>query len=255
MVMGFQKRYWWQISSILQQVAHDGWPVPRIRLKMSVTERDPFFHWNERLLEAFDGLLDLHMDVWPADDDTYGRRGHIRSRNLQETQADYILFNDGDMIYHPTFFAQLLRELSRPEHLGERRVFATWRMSMSFEDGYKLVDSVEYDRPVEGSFDRMLEVPTWRAARGRISGAGFFQCVDMEQLHRQMRENGHEEAWYVEPGWNKDHNTFERNHITRSDRCFRMRCGGIVPLPDLPAQYHLNHYRKDKPEWNPYLVH
>lgn len=255
MVFGFQRRYWWQLSSLLDQQADGQLPVPRIRAVFSVTERDPWFAWNERILDVFGDRMDIRMDVWPASDDSYGRRGHIRTRNLRDCRSEYLLFNDGDMVYSRTFFARLLAELRRPDRQHEHRVFATWRMSMAFEDGYRLTDQADYEAPIERPAEQVAACKCWPAAHARISGAGFFQAVNMRGLRAYMASQGQTEEFYVEPGWNKDHDTFRTNHITRSDRHFRLRCGGIVPLPDLPPQYHLNHYRKNDQQWQPYRLH
>jgi len=119
---------------------------------------------------------------------------------------------------------------------------------MSFEDGYQLVDAPEYCEEIPGAWKKATGVKTWPAARHRISGAGFFQLVNMRVLRRRIAEENPDLQYYVDPSYNKDHNTFQQNHITRSDRNFRMRLGGIVPIKCL-QQVHLNHYRKNNPEY------
>lgn len=255
MVLGYQKRYWWQLSSILGQVPWEGHSVPRIKLTCSVSENDPHYYWNERIEEVFADFyqMDLSFDVWPSDSQEFGKRGQIRTRNLQNASCDWVLFNDGDMVYHPTFFAKLGSML--PEYEDEGRILATWRMSMSFENGYKLVDSFDYTSgPVTDLMSRIESVQTWPAARGRISGAGFFQLVNVRKLREISEEQG-QPLMYVGPEYKGDHNTFNSNHWTRSDKAFRSRFGGIVPLRDLPPSWHLNHYRKTDPQYPEGQVH
>lgn len=251
MVLSYQRRYWWQLSSLLQQVPHRddtgaGWAVPTIIPQMSVTRRDPYWEWNERLKAIFGDWL--KVDEWAADDETFGRRGHIRSKNIQDCpeDVDWLLFNDGDQVYHPEFFAHLGGLLHH--HQDEHRVLATYRDSMSFEDGYRLVRSEAYDGPVLSAFARATSVKTWPASRHRISGAGFFQLINMRVLRKRIAEENPDLQYYVDPGYNKDHNTFNQNHITRSDRNFRVRMGGIVAIYCKP-QIHLNHYRKNDPQY------
>ena len=271
MVYLYQKRYWWQLSSLLHQLPWKGNPVPDIAAYADISARDPYYGWNDALFKHFHSSKQLedghsffhHQYKWPAvspeSRDPYGKRGHIRSRNirriLDDGLADWILFNDGDMLYSPTFFSRLMTMVDP----SETRVYAAPRWTMSFEDGYRIVDSCDYVGPIDNPVDKMFEAmesKTWQSARGRISGAGFFQLVSVEGLREKIKEDpGFVD--YVPQSYGKDHNTLdeEQTHITRSDKKFRDRLGGIVPLPDASEQYHINHYRRDHKEFDPDVQH
>ena len=271
MVYQYQKRYWWQLSSLLQQVEWASNLVPNITSLADITARDMNYGWNNDLLNKFngfgqnaDGRKFNHVQrkwpiVEPETEDQYGQRGHIRSANirqaLDEGWADWILFNDADMVYGPEFFSQLMTMVD-PD---ETRVYAAPRWTMKFEDGYRLIDSVKYSQPIEDPVDKLLAIvtePIWQSARGRISGAGFFQLVSLKGLRKKVEEDpGFVD--YVPPGYNHDHNTLDddQTHITRSDKKFRDRLGGIVPLAEADGQYHINHFRRDHVDYDPGLLH
>lgn len=268
MVYEFQKRYWWQASSVLQQVPFvdpEGkeWSAD-IRMDADVSKKDRFGSWNHALWKAFQPQ-GRFQGVWLNDwgtDERYGRRGHIRTQNLQDAldqDFDWLLFNDGDMVYHPQFFGHMLHHIHTKRSdrcllIDEDRVLATYRDSMAFEDGYKLVGSVPYEGPVADAYEKANSVRTWPAAKHRISGAGFFQLVNLRRLRKRIEDGETGLDYYVASGYNRDHDTFKQNHITRSDRAFRMRLGGIAPMRCLP-QIHLNHFRKDKEEYPTEIVH
>lgn len=244
MVLGFQRRAHWQLSSLASQVPWKGHEVPRMRYVMSAHASDPYRARNVDLLQSFDGLL--RIQEWPVGDLTYGRRGHIRTRNLLETQSEFLLFVDADVVYHPHFMAKLGARLEA--HRGNPKVLAAPRMSMSFEDGYHLAQSVSYAFPIARTWERTSAVKTWPAAHGRISGAGFFQAIHVPTVKKFLMEK-YGQVFYCAPEWNRDHDTFTNTHITRSDRYFRMLLGGIVEAPELIDQVHINHYRKNDKEW------
>lgn len=254
MVLGFQKRCLWQVSSLVQQQPWNGQAVPQLRYVASVSRRDLHWEWNDRLVRTFRSTGIFSLDEWPADDERYGRRGHIRTHNLRTCPYEWAVFVDADVVYHPQFWAQLASKL--PAHAGCPKVLAAPRMSMSFEDGYGLVDGHSYSDllPVSAAYERTLARRQWPSAHGRISGAGFFQAVHVPAVREHLQRT-YGAVFYCAPTWNRDHNTFATTHITRSDRLFRMICGGIVPLPDLLPQVHLNHYRKNDPEWQSKGLH
>lgn len=244
MVLGFQRRAFWQLSSLAQQVPWEGHEVPKLSYVMSAHASDPYRSRNEGLLNAFPDLL--RIDEWPADDLTYGRRGHIRTKNLQDTKSEFLLYVDADVVYEPTFMAKLAARLEK--HRGNTKVLAAPRLSMSFEDGYNLVKFAHYSWPIVGSWKRAMEMKTWPSAHGKISGAGFFQAIHVPTV-RKFLQDKYGRVFYCAPEWNRDHDTFTNTHITRSDRYFRMVLGGIVEAPELINQVHLNHYRKNDKEW------
>lgn len=246
MVLGFQRRAHWQLSSLVQQVPTCGCEVPQTRYIMSTHASDPYRERTAELLQSFGGVLEVQE--WPLEDLSYGRRGHIRTRNLLRAQSEFLLYVDADVVYEPQFLAKLSKRLEA--HRGDPRVLAAPRMSMAFEDGYRLVNAVDYSRPIqESTWELATSVKTWPAAHGRISGAGFFQAIHVPSVKKLLMEK-YGQVFYCAPEWNRDHDTFKDTHITRSDRYFRMLLGGIVEAPELINQVHINHYRKNDKEWH-----
>lgn len=262
MVLGYQKRYWWQLSTVLEQQHWEGYLPPRIRCIASVSRRDPWFDWNLKLLQVFRDQygLDLVLDVWEADNVNYGRRGYVRTRNLQAATAPWVMFNDGDMLYPPSFFAK--QKVRAELHAGDHRVLAAGRSSMAFESGYQLIDAQSYQAPIQNAYRLALGVPTWLAAGGRVSGAGFHQLIDLQAAKAFAATQG-QPLVYVPDSYSHDNNIVSSGtvrHETRSDRAARIRLGGVVRLSDnsddvLTGQLHLNHWRRQDPAWRADLQH
>jgi hypothetical protein len=225
--------------------------MEQLKYVISVTERDPF-------LEEWKHKFQMHgavLDTWGRDNDNFGRRGHIRTKILRECDTEWLCFVDADMIYGPEFFPTLIDKL--PSLAGDHRCYAAGRMSMGFDEGYKVVDSVRYETLIDNPFEvaRTVAGKTWLAAGGRASGAGFFQLVHVPSVREYMLTK-YGSVYYVAEGHNCDNNTFQTNHITRSDRAFRVAIGGVVPITGLPpTQLHINHYRKQEERWKSIIQH
>lgn len=213
MVYGFQKRAWWQLSSLCEQVPSGTLKVPKIRYIVSTHASDPYGHWNRGFLKKFP-VVQVVVEEWPEGNLDYGRRGHIRTHNLRTTESEFLLYADADVVYHPEFMARLGKHLE--ELRGDPRVLAAPRLSMAFEAGYNLVNLVEYKELIPDAWRRTEQVKTWPAAHARISGAGFFQAIHVPSVRKFLQEK-HGDVFYCAPDWNRDHDTFTNTHITRSE--------------------------------------
>ncbi len=127
---------------------------------------------------------------------------------------------------------------------------------MAFEDGYRIVDSVEYGTPIPDAYQRAVtQAKTWPAAGGRAVGAGFMQLANVAAQKAYAEAQGFEFC-YVPGTYSRDNDTLAGQPcLTRSDRAYRTRYGGVVPLPNNLDFLHLNHWRKTDPQWRPDLQH
>jgi len=249
MVYKFQKRAWWQMSSLAQQEPLGDAGVPAFRYCISTHTQDP----HAQDLQRRSALLPYAVSSNFWNSDSFGERGHIRTSNLLNETAEFILFVDADMVYHKHFMAKL--GLAAEKHRGQHKVLAAPRQSMSFEDGYALVDAADYSQVIPTTWDTAKTKKTWWSAHGRISGAGFFQLVHLPSL-REYLQKTYGEVCYVGKGYHRDTNLLTRGgYLTPSDRNFRLNAGGIIAAPELGDALHINHWRHNDPLWSSVQPH
>ena len=164
------------------------------------------------------------------------------------------MFIDADMVFGPHYLTRVMQQAQK--HAGEHRVLATGRSSMSFDDGYKVVDQADYKAPIHEAYNTILKsTKTWPAAGGRASGAGFGQLVNIAN-QKAFAASQNRPFAYVPETYGRDNDGLSnRPYLTRSDRAYRMWYGGVVALPNNLDFIHLNHYRKGDPQWSPELQH
>lgn len=259
MMYRFQCRTHWQLSSLLEQRPWGDIPVPEFKYVMSTKADDPFAENTKALLKAFSPKLNIEVQEWPADDLTYGLRGHVRKQNLLKETAEFILFTDSDMVWHPEYMAKVGVWAER--HRGDHRVVAAPRHSMSQGAGYSLIelaraDCAGYTEPLKNAWDRAHTVKTRWSAAGFISGAGFFQLIHVPSVREYMMKT-YGEVFYNKPNRDgADTNILNANrNEMRSDRSFRIAVEGIIKAPDLSEALHINHYRHSDPEWSSHPLH
>lgn len=231
-IYAYYKRYFWQLSSLLEQIPCDGSPVPDIKIVCSVHKDDPYFEWTEIIKETFGDKLNFQFDVW-EDEKTFARRGWVRDKWLKACDTEWLIFNDGDMTYDPQFFAHLATVL--PANKGKTQVIGTPRYTMSIEDGYKLVDSETYDKPIANAAEKCKVLSPTMSNSGNICGAGFFQCVDAKAV-QALGIN------YVDG--KHDTSVFSGVYRTVSDKVFRYKVKGYTKFRHAKPSYHINHKRK-----------
>ncbi|MEK6832816.1 MAG: hypothetical protein AABY32_02120 [Nanoarchaeota archaeon] len=232
MLYGFQKRFWWQLSSLIEQ--ENG---PKLSYVISLHNKDPWFSWNEKIINTFSRYISINSIIW--DDDMFGIRGQVRNKSMLSCKSSWIVFNDADMIYPKDFFNKFWVGLGRiPD---EHRVIGTGRKTvLKVEDADKLIESEKYDLPINNSFNKCSNL-ILRNITGAY-GVGFFQCVNVENYRKYQAENGRDGSYVGE--YKRDWSILSDKPHTRtnSDRCFRIRAGGAIAIPDIFA-IHLQHFR------------
>jgi len=159
----------------------------------------------------------------------FERRGVVRSMQVQECDTDHILFADSDMVYDPTFFADLYAEIDG----NYRGMYTAGRMSQEspvYADA--LINRVGLSLPVEDPFARASSLPLVK--RSNV-GAGFFQLVLLDAC----------DGYYVTSGECRDKRWSDNIQCARSDKQFRRRIGEKIKLGRrfTHGQCHLNHCR------------
>ena len=220
------------LSSILQQNGD----VPEIVTSISYTKNngDPT---TEEVIKFFRekglNIIDVVMD-----EKEVHCRSIPRNKRLKETDADFILFADGDMVYDINFFNNLKKKLESTKWENETRAMGCDRMSL--EDAFCLKwfeeDNREYPCIIDNVGKIASEFPVkWQ--RGGDTCAGFFQLGNVKLIR---------ERDIVYSGRNRD-----VWRATKSDREFRIRMGGRVGINEPEDKknnvelkmWHLNHDR------------
>tara|TARA_R110000824_G_scaffold12226_8_gene53689 strand:- start:5245 stop:5910 length:666 start_codon:yes stop_codon:yes gene_type:complete len=154
-------------------------------------------------------------------------------RNIRagETDADWILFADSDMVYCPEFFADIKKQLETDKFKKETKVIGADRHSLDIEFSLKYFEEDNRVYPCDVS-DGSVIASKWpkKWIRGKETAAGYFQLARVERI----KERGGIYSGRKRDVWRR----------TKSDRQFRCHLGGRVPM-NVKPQYHLNHSRED----------
>jgi hypothetical protein len=211
------------LSSILQQRGD----TPNILVSVSYTleNGDPR---TEEVIEFFQdkGLVIQPLYISP-------KRVHNRAvpRNIRakETEADWMLYADSDLVYHPDFFADLKVKLESDKYKDEHKVMGADRHSLDipFCIKYFEEDTREYPCVIED----VAKIPEdWpkKWISGKRIAAGYFQLANVAEI----KARGGKYSGRQRDRWRR----------TGSDRQFRCHMGGRRGIDVLPM-YHLNHDR------------
>lgn len=230
-IFKFEKRFKWVLSSLNQQINN---PF-KLHIKVAAhATKDNFRHLLDEMPKTFPNL-DISVNYY--NDDSFNARGQTRTDQIKQCTSEWLLFLDGDNVFHPNFFNGLFSILSATDALTKRKVLSVPRLTMDAKQGYALVDS--YDNPeIPDAYVKAFSVKTHRSFGGRISGAGYFQLVHVPTM-RQMGINTYVNGSYDSPILDK-----EIKFNTRSDVVFRHRFAGVYPITTLPFIVHLNHFRR-----------
>jgi hypothetical protein len=192
----------------------------------------------EAVCDLFSKKMRVKQTVCSMEDIKF--RGLIRNRQLAETDADWMLFADSDMVYDPLFFYDLGLRLAGDLRNEEKCISAS-RISLDKDACNQAVRAMNlmYPIEVENAAEAAAGIPVNRGqGRGvgrdgvtRNVGAGYFQLANVNVLRAKF------DGLYWDPKGRRD-----PSWGYRSDRQFRRRVGGTCPIITKP-QYHLNHER------------
>jgi len=248
----FQKRFWWMLSSLVQQKSWQNNSIPKLNIKISImSSKDRFASITDKMITTFSELIDITIKEY-KDPNLFGNRGLTRSVDIQETKSDWLFFTDADMIFHPEFFSEIVANyLDSWRNTG--KIITAPRINVPAETTYELVNNFDYNcaSPVSNAFDICWDLKGQYSCRGRAPGAGYFQMIEVKYL----KDN---RITYCDK--KRDRNLFHQNgNKFMSDKVFRRKLNGTIvmkkPKDELGSRdilkplLHLNHWRKCNPEW------
>jgi glycosyltransferase involved in cell wall biosynthesis len=188
----------------------------------------------EEVIEYFkEQGLDVRGVPYP-DTNEFQYRGWTRNKQLEECDADWILFADTDMVYPPDFFKTMYDLLLTDEYKDSPNCLHSARFSTTLNETEDMVESYHYPCMVDDCWNLVQYLPGQKKSN---VGAGYCQIANVKLL----KESKH--PYYCVPGKKIDY-SYDKFHKTKSDQHFRKRLGAKkIPLP---IQYHLQHIRDNE---------
>ena len=231
-VHSFQRRFCWELSSILQQ---EGLPPGcQIQVRAAFAEGNGSPLTRDVITHFQDSGLDIVPVPYPDVSD-FQHRGLVRNRHVRESTGDWILFTDADVLFPKDFFAVLHNVLSLDEHKDSQKCLHTGRFSTTLEPTEALVDTapIRYPCVIDNAWGKASVLERHRM---RDIGAGFCQIVNTHFI-RDIR------GFYIDekPAPDGGRPILTQPWNTPSDSRFR-RSVGSIPIP-VPWMLHLQHFR------------
>ena len=220
----FQRRICWMLSSLLQQISP---PELVVDVAYQPNNGNPT---TEVVLDYFENAgLKIRRTV--CGEEIKGKRGVVRNRQLAASDADWALFTDADMVYHPDFFADLAGQLAGPL-AAETRCLTSTRISLAKDHCKDFFNSPTHPYIYPCTIPEVSQlVSTWPVYRiSPAMGAGYFQMANIAHL-RKNHKGRYLNSRRNDRGWH-----------TTSDKRFRGMLGGVCRIKTKP-EYHLNHER------------
>ena len=234
----FQRRFAWMLSSIREASYHN---EVMVDVACTPDNGDPTA---VELSEFFvDEKYGLEIDHIFCKKEALQYRGYTRNAHLKLSgnRAEWMLFADCDMVYHPSFFANLFDELDK-NHKDAPYILTAGRMSNPIDQANKLVND-SYDPKSYFQMNAFKRANELDLIRRSNVGAGFFQLINLEHCPH--------DGYYVEN--TRDYGWYEGKKMAKakSDMQFRRRISKINPKVKLPKwfsenQIHLNHERDNQ---------
>lgn len=218
----YQHRLCWMLNSILQQKGN----VPNILVSISHVKNDGTPTTSEVCDFFREQGLNIKENI--LEDKNKGNRAIGRNIQTKETQADWILFVDSDMVYDPYFFEDIQKQLKN-KLAKETRVIGADRVSLDIPFCIKYFEDDKRNYPC--IIDNVADIASqWKVkwVRGKGTAPGNFQLANVNVIKCKGRIYTYREGdiW----------------RATKSDRHFRLNMGGRTGM-DVKEQYHLNHDR------------
>jgi len=224
----YQQRLCWMLSSLLQQMGE----CPSILFNVAylVGDGTP----TTRAVCSFFRNEGLNIkETLYTDTEILQYRGLVRNRQLAESDSECMLFADCDMTYHPDFFADLWPKVVK---IGDfTQCLSAYRVSLDKAYCRKYFNGLD-EHKYPCIIDKAGDLSNWPIyAVWPATGGGYFQMVKVKTMRDKF------EGLYIPPSKCNDW-SWQRGQMAKSDRKFRERIGGFIPLVTKP-QYHLNHER------------
>lgn len=211
------------LNSILQQKGD----IPDIEISLSYAPNNGN-PTTEKVIDFFREKGLKIIDVVLTEEQA-PNRAIPRNMRAKETEADWILFADSDLVYDPYFFEDIKKKLETDAYKNETCVLGADRHSLKDDFCIKFFeeDKKEYPCIIPDVAKEASKFPV-KWIRGKRIAPGFFQLARVQAI----KDRGGVYSGRKRDVWRS----------TRSDRQFRVHMGGRRPIEVLP-QYHLNHDR------------
>lgn len=218
----YQHRLCWMLSSLLQQEG----VVPDLLINISYMEKEG--NPNTEDVCSFFKEKGLNIKETILSENEVKNRSFARRKQSEESNSDWMIFADADMVYDTLFFDDLCKKLNKEPYKSETRVMGANRVSLDIEFCEKYFNEDKTVYPVEIK-DVVEVVKQWPVfyIRGKRIAAGYFQLANTKDIKSSD----------LYPIRKKD-----SLRTYKADRSFRLSMGGRCGIDTLP-QYHLNHYR------------
>lgn len=216
------------LSSIFNQVKFGLNEIPNIKVTAYVCNKDPFDNWNKRISTVFPLVNMVYLES-----DEFKFRSLTRDMTVSNSDADWIITCDADLIFENDFFSHL--SMLCYDVIDYKFLYGTKRLTTTVDDGIRIVNGHHYNSIVNNPVEIVRNYPSFFQG---VIGAGFFQLLNVEYC----RSNGIK--YYNETSF-KDRNIFNTDEIweTRSEIGFRSQFKGVRVLP-CRSIWHLNHLRR-----------
>jgi hypothetical protein len=227
-VYSYQKRFWWMLSSLNNQTNKN------FIVRASIHKNDPFYNFNDKIKETFKELNLVFEEYTNGD---FGRRGYVRNNDFNKCTTEWLLYTDADILFPPNYIEELSLKLPNIIKESKQKIISVPRLSMEIEDGYKLVDSVDYTTVIKDPFELAKVIPLKWSFKGKVTGAGYFQLIHLPTVKAFGVTN------YV-TNIKQDLSILGKKGTYLSDISFRKKLQGVHSVKNLPPLIHINHYRK-----------
>ena len=219
----YQHRLCWMLSSILQQKGD----VPNIIVNISYASNNGN-PTTEEVCKFF-REQGLNIKETVVTEKEASNRAIARNKQVAETQADWILFADSDMVYSPDMFFDLQQQL-KTNLRTETRVMGGDRHSMDVDYCVRFfeTDKTKYPCVIPDVAETVAQWPI-KWITGKNTAPGNFQLANVKAIQ-------------IIAGGKYSGRTGDVWRRTKSDRSFRCTMNGRYGIC-IKKQYHLNHDR------------
>ena len=221
----FERRLCWMLSSLAEQVRHCDYTLG---VSVACLEGPT--------LDVVNLFAGHGLNVKPLvykDLATLQPRNQTRNRALAETDADWMVFADSDIVYPPNFMCRLVVLLRGP-HKDDQRCLCPGKATTRLNEVEALVGPWAGPARITEAYAKAMSLTPLHC---RPSGAGYCQIASVAAI----KEKHGGKYWGGRPWKDVAWSDCGRNG-TRTDRSFRLTLGS-API-ELPEQIHLQHSRK-----------
>jgi folate-dependent phosphoribosylglycinamide formyltransferase PurN len=229
-VYNFQKRFCWQLSSLLKQSNKEDFII-----NVNYLKNDKSDIKIADLLDVFEKRgLNIRRTEYDSKE-VFEKRGNTRQNAYETSSSEWLYFTDADMVFEENYFEILTNKLNN-EYKNEERMLTQIRYNLLLEDVEKTLNVFEYPLVVENIYDLVKNMRTERAAN--VLCVGYCQIIKKEVVKKH--------GGYIDVNNNPDV-VHENNggYICRSDKILRKKTGKLK-MKNIPNIFHIRHSKNIK---------